>query len=254
MLIKNEIPILEYDTSQQSVIMPDHEGLTGNFPKKAVFAFLNEVFYDFMARHGAEPISVFESMTRDFLVYRLNWRGEELCFCQAPVGSAPSACVLDFLYAYGVEEVIAVGSCGTLTDLPENELLIPEEALRDEGASYHYLPAARTVVLNREMINKMERELTRQGCRYERVKTWTTDAFYRETKDLVAYRISEGCRVVEMECAALAAVAEFRGKRFGQILFTADSLADVENHDMRRFGKDSHEIVLRLAIEALRGE
>lgn len=254
MLIKNEIPILEYDTSQQSVIMPDHEGLTGNLPKKAVFAFLNEVFYDFMERHGAEQISIFKSMTKDLPVYRLNWRGEELCFCQAPVGAALAACVLDFLYAYGVEEVIAVGSCGTLTDLPENELLIPEEALRDEGASYHYLPAARTVVLNREMINKMERGLTRQGYRYERVKTWTTDAFYRETKDLVAYRISEGCRVVEMECAALAAVAEFRGKRFGQILFTADSLADVENHDMRRFGKDSHEIVLRLAIEVLRGE
>ena len=95
MLIKNEIPILEYDTSQQSVIMPDHEGLTGNLPKKAVFAFLNEVFYDFMARHGAEQISIFKSMTKDLPVYRLNWRGEDLWCILERGGEAVAAWVAD---------------------------------------------------------------------------------------------------------------------------------------------------------------
>ncbi len=253
MLIKNEIPILEYDSSQKAIIMPTHEGLAA-LPKKAVFAFLDEALYEFIEKNGGEQISLFQSMTRDFPIYRLFVEGEELCFCQAPVGAAAAACVLDFLYGYGVEEAVAVGSCGTLIDLPENELLIPIEALRDEGASYHYLPAKRSILLDSAMTEKIGRALTRQGFRYKNVKTWTTDGFYRETKALAEYRVSEGCQVVEMECSALAAVAEFRGKRFGQIFFTADSLADAENHDMRDFGKGSHEIAIRLAIAVLVGD
>ena len=39
-IIKNEIPILEYDDSQLSVLMPNHDKLNLQLPKKAVFAFL----------------------------------------------------------------------------------------------------------------------------------------------------------------------------------------------------------------------
>ena len=42
-----------------------------------------------------------------------------------------------------------------------------------------------------------------RGIPYEEVMTWTTDGFYRETAEKVAYRKEEGCAVVEMECSAL---------------------------------------------------
>ena len=50
---------------------------------------------------------------------------------------------------------------------------------------------------------------------YQEVMTWSTDGFYRETPDKISYRIEEGCSVVEMECAALAAVAQLRGSYLG---------------------------------------
>lgn len=50
---------------------------------------------------------------------------------------------------------------------------------------------------------------------------------------MVAYRKEEGFSVVEMECASLVACAEFRNIVFGQLLFTADSLANIESHDTR---------------------
>ena len=53
------------------------------------------------------------------------------------------------------------------------------------------------------------------------------DGFFREMKEKVAYRKSEGCSVVEMECSALAACAAFRSATWGMLLYTADSLADV---------------------------
>ena len=48
-------------------------------------------------------------------------------------------------------------------------------------------------------------------------------AFIGDTPDKVAYRIEEGCSVVEMECASLAAVAQLREAVWGLLLFTADS-------------------------------
>jgi hypothetical protein len=43
-----------------------------------------------------------------------------------------------------------------------------------------------------------------------------------------------------------------RGARFGQFLFTADSLANVHDYDERGFGHDSHEKALLLGLEILR--
>lgn len=89
------------------------------------------------------------------------------------------------------------------------------------------------------------------GLAYQEVITWSTDGFYRETKEKVAYRQEEGCSVVEMECSALAAVAQLRGILWGQLLFTADTLADVEVYDQRNWGADSFSFALHLCLEVL---
>ena len=67
------------------------------------------------------------------------------------------------------------------------------------------------------------------------------DGFFRETKEKVAYRKSEGCSVVEMECSALAACAAFRSATWGMLLYTADSLADVQRYDQRHWGGSAYE-------------
>ena len=53
---------------------------------------------------------------------------------------------------------------------------------------------------------------------------WTTDAFYRETRGKVERRISEGAIAVDMEVAALATVAAFRGIDYGAAVYMADTL------------------------------
>ena len=39
-IVKNELPILEFDTEQLAVLNPTHENLGLKLPKKCVFAFL----------------------------------------------------------------------------------------------------------------------------------------------------------------------------------------------------------------------
>ncbi len=133
-------------------------------------------------------------------------------------------------------------------------MIIPVRALRDEGASYKYLPPARFIELQSGPIESFRKVLERHDIPYIECATWSTDGFYRETREMVAYRREEGCKVVEMECAAMAAIAEFRGKTFGQLLYSGDILiGGAEDYDDRDWNNNvsARERLFALALEAL---
>ena len=249
MIQKHAIPILEFDDNPQAVIMPNHEGLDLQLPKKCIYAFLEEEIDRYAQEIEAECVGEFVSATKTYPVYVIDYKGEKVCLAQAPVGSAPAAQFMDWLIGYGVEKIISTGTCGVLADIEENAFLVPVRALRDEGASYHYVAPSRYIEMQIEAVSAIEQVLEQLGIPYEEVMTWSTDGFYRETAEKVAYRKEEGCAVVEMECAALAAVAQLRGVVWGQLLFTADSLADLENYDSRDWGSEAFDKALELCLE-----
>ena len=249
MIQKHAIPILEFDDNPQAVIMPNHEGLDLQLPKKCIYAFLEEEIDRYAQEIEAECVGEFVSATKTYPVYVIDYKGEKVCLAQAPVGSAPAAQFMDWLIGYGVEQIISTGTCGVLADIEENAFLVPVRALRDEGASYHYVAPSRYIEMQIEAVSAIEQVLEQLGIPYEEVMTWSTDGFYRETAEKVAYRKEEGCAVVEMECAALAAVAQLRGIVWGQLLFTAASLADLENYDSRDWGSEAFDKALELCLE-----
>lgn len=248
-IFKNEFPILEYDTEQTAVIMPNRKN-EYKFPSKCVFAFLGDTVDEFALNDSSEVIGEFESITKVYPIYKTVYKNEEICFCQAPCGAPAATQILDFLISYGVKYIIACGSCGALLNFPENEIIIPYSALRDEGTSYHYVEPSREITINKIAVNAIKKAADEFDIKYKECKTWTTDAFFRETKDMVKYRIEEGCAVVEMECSALAACAQFRDAVFGQILFTADTLACLDKYDDRDWGVSSYSTALKLSFES----
>lgn len=250
-IAKNEIPILEFDTEQTAVIDPTHEKLDLRLPKKCVFAFLGEYIDVYADKTNAQKAGHFVSATKHYPVYITTHKGEKIVLCQAPVGAAPAAQILDWLIGYGVSEIISAGSCGALEPFPESTFLVPKKALRDEGTSYHYAPPSRFIEISSQARDAIKKTLNEHGMNYHEVTTWSTDGFFRETAEKVAYRMQEGCSVVEMECSALAAVSAFRGATWGMILYTADSLADVEKYDMRNWGGNAYEYALTLCLDAV---
>jgi len=154
--------------------------------------------------------------------------------------------------ALGCRKYIACGGAGVLRkDIAVGHLIVPTWAVRDEGTSYHYLPASREVQIDPEAVRAICATLDEAGVPYLTGKTWTTDAFYRETKGKVSRRRNEGCLTVEMECASFAATARFRGLAFGQILYGGDDLSG-EAWDSRRWQSraDIRQGVFELAVEA----
>ena len=252
MIIKNEIPILEYDDHSAEVITPNHDWPDLRLPKKCLFTFLGDVVSKFAQEHNAEIAEKFITVSHTVEIYVLHEEGEDICLVQSLIGAPGAASLIDCLISCGCEKIIAVGSCGVLADLPENVFIVPTKALRAEGTSYHYLPASRYIELDKEPVAAIERCFSKHDLPFVTCITWTTDAFFRETKDMVKYRLEEGCSVVEMECASLAAVCRKRGASFGQFLFTADSLANVHEYDVRDFGTGSHEKALLLGLDVLK--
>ena len=236
-LIKNDIPILEYDTNSKAVIMPGHS-TNFHFPERAVMLFMETEIDDYAMTNKCEIIGQFISITKVFPVYKTVHNGVELAICQAPLGGAASTQIMEQLIAGGVKKVIATGCCGALVADNEGDFYIPTSALRQ-------------VMLNQSAINAIEKILINHKYNYQKCKTWTTDGFYRETKEMVEYRKEEGFSVVEMECASLAACAEFRNIVFGQLLFTADSLANIESHDTRNWGNNTFALAMNLAMDAV---
>ncbi|MGP1454840.1 MAG: nucleoside phosphorylase [Treponema sp.] len=248
---KHDIPILEFDTDATAVIMPTHEGFDLQLPQKAVFAFLGNYIEKYAKAHQCMQVGSFISSTKIYPIYITHHKGTEICLCQAPVGASPAAQLLDWLIGYGAKQIISTGSCGALQDFPENTFLIPTKALRDEGTSYHYLKPSRFVEVSAEALHAIEATLNTHHIPYTEVISWTTDGFYRETKAKCLYRKAEGCSVVEMECAALAACAHMRGAVWGEILFTADTLANTEAYSERNWGIDSYEYALTLCLDTV---
>lgn len=167
------------------------------------------------------------------------------------MGAPAAVQVLDWLIGYGVREIISAGSCGALEAFPEGTFLVPKKALRDEGTSYHYAPPSRFMEVSEKARKAIAETILEHGMKYQEIITWSTDAMFRETREMVAYRKSEGCAVVEMECSALAAVAAFREVTFGMIFYTADSLANVEQYDMRNWGGNAYEYAMTLCMDAV---
>ena len=138
-----------------------------------------------------------------------------------------------------------------MEQLDESVFLVPRKALRDEGTSYHYASPSRFIEIDERARKAIEKTILEHNLNYREVVTWSTDGFFRETREKVEYRKSEGCSVVEMECSALAACANFRKATWGMILYTADCLANVDQYDERNWGGNAYEYALALCLDAV---
>ncbi len=127
------------------------------------------------------------------------------------VGAPFAVLVAEELFASGCRLLISITSAGQILPLgqPPYVILI-DKALRDEGTSYHYMPPSPYSHLH-PALGKMVSTTWDQGRLLLHVgASWTTDAPFRETEAMIARCRAKGILAVEMEAAALYALAQAR--------------------------------------------
>lgn len=243
--------ILDFDDGQ-GIIDPAWDQPEDHVPERLLYAFVPEEDIEhFVGGIPHRVLGRFDTVAFKPLVYEVDIDGFKLTLCQAPLGAPAATQLLDWLIAHGAHNILAIGTAGVIRDLPENKLLLPVKALRDEGTSFHYAPANQFIRLDSKYLDHIKGALASLGINFQEVTTWTTDGFFRETPQKIVAAKRLGASTVEMECAALAACAKYRHVNFAQLLFSADSLAAVQAHDTRTWGRDSHSLSLRIGCAVL---
>ncbi|MCL2518298.1 MAG: nucleoside phosphorylase [Oscillospiraceae bacterium] len=228
-----------------SQIAPPIDG----FPKVAVVAFSERMI---IALNEHYETTLIDKMTAVYTIpiYQITFEGKEIAVYCSPLGGPCAGGLLEEMISKGCEKFVFFGSCGVLDrEIAAKSLIVPTAAYRDEGTSYHYMPPGDYIEV--ATAPKLTAILTKLNLPHVCGKTWTTDAFYRETRGNMEKRKNEGCITVEMECASIMAVAQFRDVDVYQFLYAADSLDEVE-WDSRTLGslpKDDREKFLRIALE-----
>lgn len=162
-------------------------------------------------------------------LYRMTHDGLELGIVPCAVGASFAVLVAEQLFAAGCRFLVSVTSSGQLVELrsPPYFILI-ERSLRDEGTSYHYLPASEFCEASPSLITAMNGAFDRLRVPVERGATWTTDAPFRETPVTIAAMKAKGLLAVEMEAAALYAFAEARRKPVLCFAHVTNQMARIE--------------------------
>lgn len=218
--------LTEFDPNPSAVINPDllHKPVA-DFPETVVSVFSHQLFASIAALLDGTVIAETHDADGVWPVYAVLYHGKRLGFCKARVG-AP-ACVGQFedVIAFGAKRILLLGNCGVLDRaIADCGIIIPTAAIRDEGTSYHYAPAGDLLPVNTRYIPEFTAVCREFGYPYVTGATWTTDAFYRETPAKVAARKRMGAVCVEMECAAMQAMCDFRGVEFFQFFYAGDNL------------------------------
>jgi uridine phosphorylase len=243
---------LEYDEDKNAVIRPTRIFKPIDIAKRCVVCNFGEAIKKVLGEYPHRLITYFGAEAIKLPIYGLEYKGKKIALAVAYVGAPGAAVQMEVLTALGCRKYIACGGCGVLQkDIAVGHLIIPTAAVRDEGTSYHYVKAAREIAADERGVGVVENILTQHGVPYIKAKTWTTDAFYRETPAKIQQRIGEGCVTVDMEASAYMAVAQYNKVEFGQILYAGDNLAGVE-WDHRDWDSQTsiRENVLRMALDA----
>lgn len=217
------IPLMEYDDRKAMIEPKEQIPTLKGMPTKMVLTFFRKEVERLYEDCKLEKIYTLRSEMGDHNVYK--FMGEDIGVFALGVGAPLAAGLFEELIALGAKQFLCCGGAGVLVKKELGCLVVPNEGVRDEGTSYHYVPAERTIKVNRHTLEKLKGILSELHVDYIIGKTWTTDAFYRETNNKISQRLSEGCLTVEMEFTALVAVAKFRRVEFAEILYCGDDLS-----------------------------
>lgn len=251
-MIRRNYPILEYDSDRSALIRPENIIKPIDISAHCVLCFFGEAIETFIHYYPYRIAAYFKAESLNLPLYEIEYNGGKVALIQAAVGAPLAAGQIEELTALGCSRFIACGSCGVLQkELAVGHLIVPTAAVRDEGTSYHYAAPSREIFADEQVIESIVKTLEKHKVPWIKGKTWTTDAFYRETPSKIRQRKKEKCVTVEMETSAYIAAARYNGVKFGQILYAGDNL-DGEIWDSRDFTNrtEIRELVLRIALDA----
>lgn len=217
--------LLEEFEDVAAVIEPTEKPVhdKGEVCETIILSFNGEILKRLIESEEVYPGGYLKSINGQHPWYIYGQGPSKLAVMLAPIGAPMIVGQLEELAARGFTNFIILGSCGVLDrSIEADKIILPAAALRDEGTSYHYVPPGDEISYDESLLVKLEAIFDKHDIEHIRTKSWTTDAFYRETPEKVKRRLAAGAKVVDMEASAIMAWSQFRKTKVYQFFYTAD--------------------------------
>jgi uridine phosphorylase len=250
-------PIIDHDTTEPAVFEPARllegarrqKGLPeGRCPAACLLDMDGELVERLVASGRATVDPTWACFHTK--LYRWSVGEAELGVIGGTVGAPFAVLVAEELFASGCEALVSISSAGLVAaDVRPPFFVLIDRALRDEGTSYHYLRPARFADADAALATAVARALDGIPTPLLRGASWTTDAPFRESAALIESRRSEGILSVEMEAAALLAMAQALEKPVTCIAHVTNAMA-TRPDDFEKGGHDGQEEALDVCRRA----
>jgi uridine phosphorylase len=182
----------------------------GTVPRSVVFTYARSELYLSAHPEAYTPNHMLgPGPGRFFLVNATDGRVGVNCL---GIGAPAAVAQLEVQAELGVQRCVSIGTAGGFqADQEPGDVVLLTSAVRDEGTSYHYLPAGVAAQPDTALTADYAAALKAADLTYSVGTTVTTDAPYRTTPEEIRHYRAHGARAVEMEAAALFVLGQVRG-------------------------------------------
>ncbi|MCF6309402.1 MAG: nucleoside phosphorylase [Sulfurimonas sp.] len=184
-------------------------------------------------------------------LYSFEFDGIEFGIVGCGVGASFAVLIAEEMFVSGCQLLISVTSSGMI--LPKQKppfFILIEQALRDEGTSYHYLPPSDFSFIDKKLLKIYEDTFTDLHVPVYQGATWTTDAPFRETAVAIEQAKSYGILAVEMEASALYAFAKARKKTVICFAHVTNQMGNIEGDFEKGEANGSSDALKLIAVTA----
>lgn len=220
-------------------------------PESVIFCYSNDLLNHVVKNHKTKKVKRFFGD-----MYLLTETKNKVALVgNFGIGAPVVTSLLEELIAFGVKKFISIGTAGGLQkSLKPGDLVVCDRAIRDEGASHHYMKASKYALASKAISLSIKKALDEFGQKYVVGTSWTIDTPYRETVAEARQYQKEGVLTVEMEASALFAVAQCRRVAMGAIFTISDSLAELQWAPKFHLAKTKGglELLYKVALRALK--
>lgn len=163
-----------------------------------------------IAAHLSEVECLAEN--REFRLMRGIYNNTPITVCSTGIGAASALIALEELRLCGATHIVRVGSAGALQPyIGLGDLIIAEAAVRDEGGSNSYVPAAFPAYSDIALLNGLHAYCEQAGITAHGGVVRSHDSFYTDDEQAICqFWHKKGVLGADMETAALLTVGRLR--------------------------------------------
>ncbi|MFC1514833.1 hypothetical protein ACFL5X_02925 [Candidatus Omnitrophota bacterium] len=152
------------------------------------------------------------------------YKGKKITVGNGGFYAPDSAFVTELLCVGGIGTLIRLGSCGSLReDISVGDYILATNVLRGDGATRYYVDDDFKPVVDEKISATLEVVFKNAG-KVHRGGVWSTDALFRETKEIVNPYIEKGAIAVDMVTSPFITLANLYNKKAAAILAVSDNL------------------------------